>query len=186
MITTTEQAAPMGKTRRLAYTALFAALLAICSWLAIPATVPFTLQTLGVFLTMGLLGGRQGTGAVLVYICLAAIGLPVLSGFRGGLGALLGTTGGYVLGFLFTGLIVWGMEARWGRSLWVLGLSLVWGMVVCYAFGTAWYLFLYTHTQGAVSLNVVLGWCVYPFILPDLGKLALALYLTKRLRRFVR
>ncbi|MBQ1892315.1 MAG: biotin transporter BioY, partial [Firmicutes bacterium] len=90
------------KTKDMAYIALCAVLLAVCSWISIPFTVPFTLQTFAVFCTLLILGGKRGTVAVAVYILMAAVGLPVLSGFRGGAGALLGTTGGYILGFILT------------------------------------------------------------------------------------
>ena len=87
------------KTRELAYTGILAALIAVCSWISIPTAVPFTLQTFAVFLTLGLLGGRLGTLAVTVYLLLGAVGLPVFAGFHGGLGAFLGATGGYLVGF---------------------------------------------------------------------------------------
>ena len=87
-------------TRDLCFCAIGAALIAVCAWISIPAEVPFTLQTFAIFAVCGLLGGRRGTVSVLVYLLLGAVGLPVFSGFRGGLGALLGTTGGYILGFL--------------------------------------------------------------------------------------
>ena len=85
--------------RNLSRVALFAALMAICSWISIPAPVPFTLQTFAVFLAPGLLGGKMGTIAVGTYLLLGAVGLPVFAGFSGGIGALLGATGGYLLGF---------------------------------------------------------------------------------------
>ena len=84
----------------MAYIALFAVLLTVCAWISVPLPVPFTLQTFAIFAALGILGGRRGTWAVAVYLLLGAVGLPVFSGFRGGLGALLGTTGGYILGFL--------------------------------------------------------------------------------------
>ena len=58
--------------------------MAICSWITIPATVPFTLQTFAVFVTVGLLGGRKGTAAIAAYLLMGAIGLPVFAGFSGG------------------------------------------------------------------------------------------------------
>ena len=67
---------------------LFAALIAVCAWITVPGTIPFTLQTMGVFLAVGLLGGKRGTAAVLVYILLGAVGMPVFSGFSGGIGRL--------------------------------------------------------------------------------------------------
>lgn len=166
--------------------ALFAALIAVCAWVTIPGSVPFTLQTMGVFLAVGLLGGKRGTAAVLVYILLGAVGLPVFSGFSGGVGRLLGTTGGYIIGFLVAALAMWAMEAIFGRAKWVLPVSMFLGLLLCYAFGTVWFLVLYTQTKGAISVVSVLSMCVIPFILPDLMKIALALLLTNRLGRFIR
>lgn len=173
------------KTKDLALCALFAALIAVCAWFSIPATVPFTLQTFAIFAALGLLGGKRGTVAVAVYLLLGAIGVPVFAGFQGGIGALLGTTGGYLLGFLLTALIVWGMEARFGSKTGVFLLSAVLGMLVCYAFGTAWYLVVYARTKGAISLATALGWCVVPFLIPDAVKIALAVLLRGRLKRHI-
>ena len=102
------------KTYDLAYIAIFAVLIAICSWISIPMTVPFTLQTFGVFMAVGVLGGKRGSLAVLVYILLGAIGVPVFAGFSGGLGILLNNTGGYIIGFLFSALVMWAMESLHG------------------------------------------------------------------------
>ena len=87
------------------YIAMGATLIAICSWISIPTAVPFTLQTFAVFFVLLLLGGERGTLAILIYILLGAVGAPVFAGFNGGIGVLLGNTGGYILGFLFVGLI---------------------------------------------------------------------------------
>ena len=67
------------KTKDLALCALFAALIAVCAWISIPATVPFTLQTFAIFAALGLLGGKRGTVAVAVYLLLGAIGVPVFA-----------------------------------------------------------------------------------------------------------
>ena len=174
------------RTRDMAYIALFAVLMAVCSWISIPTVVPFTLQTFAVFLAVGVLGGKRGTLAVLVYILLGAVGVPVFAGFQGGLGILLGTTGGYIIGFLFTALLMWLMEALLGKKLWVLAVSMVLGLIVCYAFGTAWFMVVYARTSGAVGLGTALGWCVIPFIIPDLVKIALALLLSRRLSKVLK
>ena len=100
------------RTVDLAYAALFAVLLMVCAWINIPLTVPFTLQTFGVFAALGTLGGRRGILAILAYLLLGLVGLPVFSGFQGGPGVLLGTTGGYILGFLASALLYWGMTGR--------------------------------------------------------------------------
>ena len=78
------------KTYDLAYIAIFAVLIAICSWISIPMTVPFTLQTFGVFIAAGVLGGKRGTLSVLVFILLGAVGIPVFANFSGGIGVLVG------------------------------------------------------------------------------------------------
>ena len=116
--TTSAKAGSSLKTIDLVYIAMSVALITICSWIQIPASVPFTLQTFAVFLTVCLLGGSRAVMAVLIYIALAAAGAPVLSGFKGSIGALLGPTGGYVIGFLFIALIMWLMDAASKKALW--------------------------------------------------------------------
>lgn len=174
------------KTNELVYAALCAAVIAVCSWIQIPATVPFTLQTFAVFLTVGVLGGRLGTLAVSVYIVLGVIGIPVFAGFTGGFGVLAGPTGGYIIGFIFSALVMWFAEKTFGTKKLVLALAMAAGLVVCYAFGTAWFMVVYAGRGNAVSLATALGWCVVPFILPDAMKIFLALQLTKYLKKAVR
>lgn len=169
------------RTVDMVYIALFAVLMAVCSWISIPAAVPFTMQTFGVFLAVAVLGGKRGTLAILVYLLLGAVGAPVFAGFSGGISALVGSTGGYIIGFLFLALVMWLMERLLGKRTWVLAVSMVLGLVVCYAFGTAWFMVVYARTTGAIGLWTALGWCVFPYIIPDLAKTALALMLSKRL-----
>ena len=183
-----ETTAARFSAKDMAYIAVFTALLAVCSWIAIPMPwgVAYTLQTLGVFLAVGVLGGKRGTLAVVVYLLLGAMGVPVFSGFRGGPGVLLGTTGGYILGFLVSALLYWAVTARFGSRPGVMAAAMVLGLVVCYGFGTAWFLAAYARTTGPVGLWTALGLCVFPFIVPDLAKLALALALSRRLARYLK
>lgn len=167
--------------RDMTYIALFSVLTAVCSWISIPSTVPFTMQTFAVFCALGLLGGRRGTLSVVVYLLLGALGLPVFAGFRGGIGVLAGTTGGYLVGFVFSALTYWGLTSLLGDQTAVRTAAMVLGLLICYAFGTLWFMLLYTRSVGAVSLWTVLGWCVLPFVLPDIIKIALALGLASRL-----
>ncbi len=167
----------------LAYVAVCAALMAVCSWISIPATVPFTLQTFAVFCSLGLLGGRRGTAAILVYLLLGALGVPVFAGFSGGIGILFGTTGGYLLGFILMGLVYWLGERLSMDSRNIRVISMILGLLLCYAFGTAWFMFVYARQTGAIALGTALAWCVVPFLLPDLVKMVLALLLSERLRK---
>ena len=174
------------RTRDLTYIALFAVLMAVCAWITIPMTVPFTLQIFAVFAALATLGGRRGTYAVAVYLLLGAVGLPVGAGFQGGLGWLLGTTGGYIVGFLCIALIYWLMTAKLGESLPVSIAACVLGLAVCYVFGTIWFIAVYARTTGPVGVMTALGWCVFPYVIPDLLKLVLAVTLSQRIKGFLR
>ena len=173
-------------TGDIALIALFTAVMAVCSWISIPAAVPFTMQTFGVFITVGILGGKRGSLAILVYLLLGAAGLPVFSGFTGGIGHLMGPTGGYIIGFIFSALLMWLAEKLFGRSVKVLSVSMLAGLIVCYAFGTAWFIAVYTRNTGEVGLMTALGWCVFPFIVPDLVKMALAAVIAKRIEPVIK
>lgn len=172
-----------GKTYDMAYIAVFAVLMAICSWISIPTVVPFTLQTFAVFLAVCVLGGKRGTLSVVVFVLLGAVGVPVFAGFTGGPHVIMGNTGGYIIGFIFAGLLMWLLERLLGRKMWVQAVSMLLGMVTYYVFGTIWFMIVYMKTTGPVGLSAVLGWCVIPFIIPDLVKAALALFLGNTLRK---
>ena len=172
------------KARNMALCALFAALMAVCAWLAVPVgDTVFTLQTFGVFLALGLLGGKRGTAAILVYLALGAVGLPVFTGFQGGVGALMGVTGGYLSGFLLSGLVYWLVTALWGTGGKTRLFAMILGLLVCYAFGCLWFRFGYL--ENSMGLGLIAAKCVLPYLLPDACKLALAHYLTGRLKSHI-
>ena len=177
------------RTLDLAYIALFAALIAACAWVSVPVPkpfVPFTMQTFAVFAAVMALGGRRGLYSVLVYLLLGAVGLPVFSGFHGGLGVLLGTTGGYLIGFIALALVYWFLTAKFGDAMPMRILGCVLGLAVCYAFGTAWFVIAYAASSGPIGVLTALGWCVFPFLIPDAVKLAMALVLAKRMEAVIR
>ena len=158
-----------------AYIAMMAVILCVCSWLTIPFTVPFTMQTFGVYCAFLLLGGKRGLLAVGLYILLGLVGLPVFSGFRGGPGHLLGLTGGYIIGFLFTGLGYLLMESKL-RSLGFLPriVLLALDLLPCYLVGTLWFTAVSRLHGSEIGFFGALGLCVVPYILPDLLKVVLA------------
>ncbi len=186
----TSSAAPSRlRTLDMAYIALFAVLMAVCAWITVPLPKPlvqFTLQTFAMFMALTTLGGRRGLYAMVVYLLLGAVGVPVFSGFRGGLGVLLDTTGGYIIGFAAAALVYWLLTAKLGDSLPVKIAACVLGLAVCYAFGTAWFLVLYARTTGPIGVTTALSWCVLPYIVPDLLKLALAVVLSGRIKKFLK
>ena len=155
--------------------AAFAALICVCSWISIPVgDIAFTLQTFAVFLALGLLGGKWGTVSVGLYLLLGAVGMPVFSGFRGGIGMLAGVTGGYLWGFLLSCLVFRALE-RFGLLP-----AMAAGQLACYVCGSLWF----AHFSGG-GLGLVLLRCVVPFLIPDAVKLYLARQLSFRLRKFI-
>lgn len=172
------------KIHELVRIAIGAALITVCAWIAIPypaSNISFTLQTFAVFAVAGLLGWKSGTLSVLLYIALGACGVPVFSGFSNLYTLLTMPSAGYVIGFIFTALIVGFFAEKFGRKLWALALGMLLGMLAYYFFGTAWFWLRYSAVNGSVALWSVLGWCVIPYLPFDICKLLLAVVLTNRM-----
>ena len=160
-----------------------AACLTVCAWISIPILdIAFTLQAFGIFFLLGVLGGKCGTVSLLVYLFLGIAGLPVFSGFRGGLSVLLGVTGGYIWGFLLAALLYWAVSTiRRPNRLGTAALFTC-GMLLCYGCGSAWFLYAYAGPSAA-GLGAVLAKCVLPYLIPDAVKIALAVLLSEKLRK---
>ena len=164
------------------YIALMAVIITICSWISIPGPVPFTLQTFAVFTALLLLGTRDGLISIVVYLLLGAVGVPVFSGFSGGIGHLLGPTGGYLIGFIVMGF-VFGIVRHFIKHPLASAITAsILGLAACYAFGTVWFVIVYTQTKTAITFGAALSLCVIPFIIPDAIKMALAIILSARVR----
>lgn len=168
------------RVRHLVLCALFAALVAVCSQIAIPMPwgVPINLAVFAVCLAGSMLGPVWGTASLVVYVALAAIGVPVLAGFQGGPAAIFGKTGGYAVGYIVAALLTGLVTKALGRRFPALVLAMVVGCLACYALGTLWFVFL-THSP----LLTALGLCVLPYLPADALKIALAALLTVQLDR---
>lgn len=175
-----------GKLKNSVLVSLFSAIIAVCSLIAIPlGSVPLTMQTLGIFCALLLLGGKRGTLSILLYIFIGIVGLPVFSGFGGGIGHLLNITGGYIVGFIFTGLVYCVFTKIFGEKTLSKAVALALGLAVCYLFGTLWYALMYTDIGFISGLKQAFAVCVLPFIIPDTVKLFLSVALCKAvIRRF--
>ena len=155
---------------------VFAALTAICAWLSIPIPpVAFTLQTFGLLLTLGVLGGKWGSISIWLYLLLGLMGLPVFSGFRFGAAALLDVTGGFLWGFALGAPVYWALE-KLGKIPAMVGFQLV-----CYSCG-CWWFSVYTGNTGFLAAALT---CVVPYLIPDGIKLWLAYGLSKRLKKHI-
>lgn len=169
------------KASDLSRIALMSVVICVCAWISIPLAIPFTMQTFGVFLSLILLNSKNGSYAIALYILMGIVGIPVYSGFNGGIGHLLGPTGGYIIGFLFMGLI-FSIGEKKRTSVKLDALMLILALVVCYLIGTLWFVAV---SKSAKSFSVSLMICVVPYIIPDLCKLLLALYLGNRLKKYI-
>ena len=160
------------------FASLLAALMAAGAYLSIPiGPVPIVLQNMFVFLAGLLLGSRWGLASVAVYLLTGACGLPVFAGGLGGIGRIVGPTGGYLIGYLpavfFTGYISEKTDKRFGYDI----LAMICGTIVLYACGVAWLKIL-----TAMTLTKTLTVGMYPFLIGDAIKIAAAALLAKALR----
>lgn len=163
-------------TKDLVLTALFAALTAVLAQIQLPiGPVPFNLAVFGAFLAGMLLEPAWAAASMGVYMLLGAVGIPVFAGFMGGPAVLLGKTGGYVIGYIFIALAT-ALAVKRSGKLPVIGAAMLAGLLICYGFGTAWFM----AVTGA-DLVSALGWCVLPFIVPDVCKGVLACVLGRLL-----
>lgn len=187
--------------RDVCYIALFAALLAVCSWIAIPVSeISVTLQTMGVCMAAGFLGWKRGMLSVLAWVLLGVCCAPVFSGFKNFYALLGSASAGYVIGFVFTALIVGiasdclhligkrctGKVKTQILQLVILAFSMILGVAVCYVFGTLWFMLIYKGSVTAGNLQIALTFCVYPYLLPDLIKIAAAAFLVNYLKRYIK
>ena len=177
---------PAFPVRDLLFITLMAVLITVCAWISIPFPIPLTLQTFGICTALSLLGGRRGVAAIVLYLLMGVVGLPVFSHFSGGLSALLGTSGGFLWGFLLQGAVYWLITSRMGSRPGVQLAALLLGLLLCYAAGTFWFMIVYARQSGPVGLGTALGWCVLPFLPLDLFKMALSLRLAHRLRPWLK
>ncbi|MBQ2973857.1 MAG: biotin transporter BioY [Clostridia bacterium] len=173
------------KHKKLAFTAITAAILCILSPISLPlGAIPLSLSLFAVCLISCLLPCKQSVIAVIIYILLGAAGLPVFSGFVGGFQQIAGLTGGFIIGYIPCSLIVSLLVGKYGKQKLIYPLSMTLGVTSCYIFGTAWYS-LQTGTGFIPSLTV----CVLPFIFGDIIKIILAsamsMTIRKRLKKYI-
>lgn len=179
----------MKRTLDICYIALFVALIAICSWISIPiANIPYTLQVLAILVCAGLLGWKRSLIAVFAYLLLGAVGVPVFAGFTSGL--FTAPSRGYAVGFLLTAVVVglgYKIEIKNRISAFIVRfLFMAAGVLLCYAFGTAWFMIYMQNADKAVTLTYALSVCVLPYLWFDAVKIVISLILIDRLRRYVK
>lgn len=191
-----------GRATSIAFCALSIAFMAISAWITVPlGPIPFTLQTLAVMFVLFALKPKEAMAAIAGYLILGAIGLPVFSSFRGGIAALVGPTGGFIVGFLIAGAVAlalgalvkdWGVFSSENTKL-VFGTPIRTGtlarnltmgvifLVVLYAFGWVWLMYV-----GHLSAEAAFVAAVAPFIPIDALKMLAAVLLAQAVSKVVR
>ena len=165
-------------TERLVLGSLFAALTAVCAQVVIPVgAIPVSLSLLPVLLCGALLRPWDTAAAMGAYVLMGLIGLPVFSNLEGGVGKLLGPTGGYIIGYIPCALLI-SLILRQGRAFPRIFLAMACGVLACYTTGTVW--FCVSAGQTPLSALTV---CVLPFLPFDTVKIALAAILGQRFEK---
>lgn len=166
------------KMYQLTTCALMAALMCILGPMSIPiGPIPVSFTNFVIFLSVYLLGVKGATISYLVYLLLGAVGLPVFSGYQGGLAKLAGPTGGYLVGFILTALISGVVLERFHAHVVATILGMMVSMVAAYLFGTVWFVW-----QMQCEVWYALTTCVFPFLLVDIAKILVATALGKTIR----
>ena len=164
--------------------ALFASIISVTAFVSVPFPVPLTLQTLGIFTALFTLGGKRGAASVLLYVAIGAVGLPVFSGFTGGVGRLFDLTGGFIFGFLLAAVLYIPLS----RTIKGMTGHLIVGAVcqlVIYVAGVFGYVIVSGVSGATVGVGAAILTCVLPYIIPDFLKIFIAYVISKRLRSII-
>lgn len=161
--------------------ALFAAIISVTAFVSVPFPVPLTFQTLGIFVSLFTLGGKRGAASVFLYVAIGAIGLPVFSGFTGGVGRLFDITGGFIVGFLLAAVLYIPLS-RLAKGL--IGHLIVGSVcqILIYVAGVLGYVVFSGVSGTTVGVGAAIISCVLPYIIPDFLKIFFAYLISKRLR----
>ena len=167
------------KTKEMTLVAVMAALICVAGPLTVAVgPIPLSLCSFAVYLAGAVLGVKRGALAVALYLLIGAIGVPVFSGFSGGLQKLVGVTGGYLAGYLACAALT-GLGSGDGPK-WRLPAFMLLGTAALYAVGTAWFMI-----QTKNPLGAALGMCVIPFLPGDAAKIVAATLIAPPIRRAV-
>lgn len=166
------------KVKNMLYCSTFACIVSLLAQikLDLPGIIPLTLQTLGIYLIGCTLKPKMAFIATMVYILMGSVGLPVFTGFRGGLSSLLGPTGGYIFSFPITSLIISLIINNKDTDFRKISAMMI-GTIICYFIGTIWFVYITNN-----NIMAALAMCVFPFIPGDIIKMITALIISSKIK----
>ena len=176
------------RTKSIVYVGLSIAIIAVCSWVTIPiGPIPFTLQMFGIPLIIALLSPLESIAAVYLFVIIGALGVPVFSGFKGGIGVLLGPTGGFLIGYLFgvvlAALFLYLATKRSNNVIANIAFAIIAGIIFTAC----------AYITGCIQYSIVAGIGIEqaflvsgaPFIIPDLAKIVIAAVCAQPIKRAI-
>lgn len=167
--------------REITLIGLMAAVLCIVAPLSIPipfSPVPISFTNLAIYFAVFILGWKKGTLSYLIYFMLGLIGLPVFSGFTGGLAKVAGPTGGYLIGFIFLAIISGYFIEKFNGKVYMYVIGMVLGLLVTFVLGTAW---LSYQLDVTLAKGLMMG--VIPYLPGDVVKIVIATIVGPTLRK---
>ena len=167
-------ASTASRTRTIAYVAMSIAIIAVSAWVTVPiGPVPFTLQMFALTFALIILKPKQAIAAIAGYLALGAIGVPVFSGMRGGIGVLMGPTGGFLWGYFIGISVAVGVLSLFrGRGIDNYGACVLCGILfTAIAYACGWFQYMFVANVGPLESFLV---TVAPFIVVDLIKIIAA------------
>ncbi len=172
--------------RSITYIAMCVALISLCAWITIPFAISFTLQLFAVFFIAAISDWKKSFFSVIAYIGLGLAGAPVFAGFQAGPSVLFGITGGYLIGFLFSSLLIGIVRRFFPERRLLLLFSMLLSLLVCYCIATLWYITIFASSNCGASVWQAIAVCVLPFCLPDFIKILLAYTFANRVTPILR
>jgi biotin transport system substrate-specific component len=172
------------KIRNMVFTALFAAVICVVSpfIIILPfSPVPLSLATFVIYIAAASMNWKTGTLAVVLYLLIGMVGLPVFSGFTGGIQKLVGPTGGFLIGYIPCALVIGLVIDRFEKKKWLYPVSMVLGTAALYTCGTIWIMVSLKYTLAAALMA-----CVIPFLIGDAAKIILASVVAPLLRKVLK
>lgn len=173
----------VNRIRMIAVASTVAVLLAVSAFLTVPSPIPFTMQTFVLFLSLFVFGGKITLCAVIVYISIGAVGLPVFSGGGAGVGVIFGERGGFVIGFALAALVYWGLDSAFRHLKMKKIIAAISGMVTVYLSGMVWFAFVTEGGSGGFLGVFIVA--VLPFLIPDILKIVLAYFISFRIEKVI-